>query len=48
LKLIFLGRKFDGLSFFGGMILAVGLGALIYLVVRYLRRNNQLPYSNLR
>ncbi|CAF1402875.1 unnamed protein product [Adineta ricciae] len=41
------GRKFDGLSFVGGMILATGLSALIYLVVSYLRRNNQLPYSNL-
>ncbi|UJR21849.1 hypothetical protein I4U23_024922 [Adineta vaga] len=42
-----IGRKFDGLSFVGGMILATGLSAIIYLVVSYLRRNNQLPYSNL-
>jgi hypothetical protein len=32
----------------GGMILAIGLGALIYLVVRYLRRSNRVPYANIR
>ncbi len=44
----FLGRKFDGLSFMGGMILVAGLGALTFLVVRHLRRTNRLPYANLR
>ncbi|CAF3434736.1 unnamed protein product [Rotaria sp. Silwood1] len=42
------GRKFDGLSFMGGIILTVGLGAIAFLVLRYLRRNNRLPYSDLR
>ena len=42
------GRKFDGLSFIGGMILVAGLGALAFLVARYLRRNSASPYSNLR
>jgi hypothetical protein len=32
----------------GGMILAVGLGALGYLVIRYLRRRNQMLYSGIR
>ncbi|CAM2707400.1 unnamed protein product [Rotaria socialis] len=41
------GRKFDGLSFMGGIILAVGVGALAYLVVRYLRRTNRLRYGTL-
>ncbi|CAF0833190.1 unnamed protein product [Rotaria sp. Silwood1] len=41
-------RKFDGLSFMGGIILTVGLGAIAFLVLRYLRRNNRLPYSDLR
>jgi len=44
----YLGRKFDGLSFVGGVILASGLGGIIFLVVSYLRRSNRLPYSNLR
>ncbi len=48
MKLLFLGRKFDGLSFLGGMILVAGLGALVFLVVRHLRRTNRLPYANLR
>ncbi len=43
-----LGRKFDGLSFIGGIILATGLVGIIFLVVNYLRRRNQLPYSNLQ
>ncbi|CAF3206515.1 unnamed protein product [Rotaria sp. Silwood2] len=42
------GRKFDMLSFIGGIILAIGLSAIIYLIVSYLRRSNRLPYSNLR
>ncbi|CAF1514327.1 unnamed protein product [Adineta steineri] len=41
------GRKFDALSFIGGMILVIGLGGLIYLVARYLGVRNRLPYSNL-
>ncbi|CAF1321328.1 unnamed protein product [Adineta steineri] len=41
------GRKFDALSFIGGMILVIGLGGLIYLVARYLSRSNRLPYLTL-
>ena len=40
-------RKFDGLSFIGGMILTVGLTAIIYLVVTYMRRQKPVPYANL-
>jgi hypothetical protein len=46
--MFFLGRKFDGLSFIGGMILTAGLSAIVYLVVSYLRRSKELPYANLR
>ncbi|CAF1622663.1 unnamed protein product [Rotaria sp. Silwood1] len=42
------GRKFDMLSFIGGIILTIGLSAIIFLIVSYLRRSNRLPYSNLR
>jgi hypothetical protein len=42
-----LGRKFDGFSFIGGMILAAGLGGIIFLIVSYLRRHNRLPYYNI-
>ncbi|CAF4284602.1 unnamed protein product, partial [Rotaria magnacalcarata] len=42
------GRKFDGFSFIGGIILALGLSGILYLVVSYLRRSNRLPYANLQ
>jgi len=43
------GRKFDALSFIGGMILVGGLVALAYLVVKYLRKTGRLQaYSTLR
>ncbi|CAF1231038.1 unnamed protein product [Rotaria sordida] len=42
------GRKFDMSSFIGGIILTIGLSAIIFLIVSYLRRHNRLPYANLR
>ncbi|CAF3052281.1 unnamed protein product [Rotaria socialis] len=42
------GRKFDGFSFIGGIILALGLCGIFYLIVSYLRRSNRLPYANLQ